>query len=373
MRAYAVYLLVRQGIKPTAAIANVEQELTHRYEKTWQTDLAAAYLASSYRLMQRNDEAERIIKNVPWSQQKKDFADESYYDPTGHDTQLLYLIARHFPNRLAGVPVATLDGIGTSISGNGVNSLSAAYTLLALDAYAKAATSTVKFGISEVSREGRERAIPFPANSSSTMPKVAVSESASKVQFSKATSNGELPGYYLINESGFDRNPPSAAINQGIEIIHEFLDMKGNVITQVKVGEEFLVRLRLRSTNKDMVQQVAVVDLLPGGVEPVLELQPAADSSIGVDPAAAPNRQAGAAVLPIGLPDKSNWNPQHVDVRDDRIVLYGDVARNQSTFVYRIRATNAGVFQAPPAFAEGMYNRKITGLGLAGKLEIVKP
>jgi uncharacterized protein YfaS (alpha-2-macroglobulin family) len=92
-----------------------------------------------------------------------------------------------------------------------------------------------------------------------------------------------------------------------------------------------------------------------------------------VDPAAAPNRQAGAAALPIGLPDKSNWNPQHVDVRDDRIVLYGDVARNQSTFVYRIRATNAGTFQAPPAFAEGMYNRRITGLGLGGKLEIVKP
>ena len=152
-----------------------------------------------------------------------------------------------------------------------------------------------------------------------------MSESASKVQFSKATSNGVLPGYYLINESGFDRNPPAAAINQGIEIIREFLDMKGNVITQVKVGEEFLVRLRLRSTNKDMVQQVAVVDLLPGGVEPVLELQPAADSSIGVDPAAAPNRQTGAAALPIGLPDKSNWNPEHVDVRDDRIVLYGDV------------------------------------------------
>ena len=373
LRAYAVYLLVRQGIKPTAAISNVEQELTHRFEKTWQTDLSAAYLASAYRLMQRNDEADRIIKNVPWSQQKKDFIDESYYDPTDHDTQLLYLIARHFPNRLAGVPATTLDSIGTSISGNGINSLSAAYTLLALDAYAKAATSTVKFGITEINKEGRETAIPLPAGSSTTMPKVSVSESASRVQFSKATSNGALPGYYLINESGFDRNPPSAAINQGIEIIREFLDMKGNVITQVKVGEEFLVRLRLRSTNKDLVQQVAVVDLLPGGVEPVLELQPAADSSTGVEPAAAPKRQAGAAALPIGLPDKSNWNPEHVDVREDRIVLYGDVSRNQSTFVYRIRATNAGVFQAPPAFAEGMYNRKITGLGLAGKLEIVKP
>jgi uncharacterized protein YfaS (alpha-2-macroglobulin family) len=373
LRAYAVYLLVRQGIKPTAAISNVEQELTHRYEKTWQTDLAAAYLASSYRLMQRNDEAERIIKNVPWSQQKKDFADEVYYDPISHDTQLLYLMARHFPNRLPGLPGGILESVGTAISGNGITSLSAAYMLLALDAYAKAATSTVKFGISEINKDGRDTAIPIPANSSSTMPKVSVSESAAKVQFSKTTSNGVLPAYYLINESGFDRNPPTAAINQGIEIIHEFLDMKGNVITQVKVGEEFLIRLRLRSTIRDLLPQVAVVDLLPGGVEPVLELQPTADSSTGVDPAAAPNRQAGAGALPIGLPDKSNWYPQNIDVREDRIVLYGDISRNQSTFVYRIRATNAGSFQAPPAFAEGMYNRKITGIGLAGKLEIVKP
>jgi alpha-2-macroglobulin len=372
-RAYAVYLLVRQGIKPTAAIANVEQELTRRYEKTWQTDLAAAYLASTYRLMQRNNDAERIIRNVPWSQQKTDFSGEIYYSFTGHDTQLLYLLAKHFPNRLADVPVATLDSIGTSISGDGVNSLSAAYTLLALDAYAKAASSTVKFSISEIQRDGRERAIPLPAGSSTTMPKVAVPESASKIQFSKTTSNGVLPGYYLINESGFDRTPPAKEVNQGIEIIHEFLDMKGNVITQAKVGEEFLVRLRLRSTSKDLVQQVAVVDLLPGGVEAVLELQPTADSSTGVDPAAAPNRAAGAAALPIGLQAKSNWSPQHVDVRQDRIILYGDISRDQSTFVYRIRATNAGLFQAPPAFAEGMYDRKISGLGLAGKLDIVKP
>src|SRR5262249_9535875 len=44
LRAYAVYLLVRQGIKPNAALSNVEQELTARYGDTWPTDLAAAYL-----------------------------------------------------------------------------------------------------------------------------------------------------------------------------------------------------------------------------------------------------------------------------------------------------------------------------------------
>jgi uncharacterized protein YfaS (alpha-2-macroglobulin family) len=77
--------------------------------------------------------------------------------------------------------------------------------------------------------------------------------------------------------------------------------------------------------------------------------------------------------LPIGLAEKSNWAPQHVDVRDDRLVLYGDVGRDARTFVYRVRATNAGVFQTPPPFAEGMYDRKIVGSGVAGKLEIVKP
>jgi uncharacterized protein YfaS (alpha-2-macroglobulin family) len=31
------------------------------------------------------------------------------------------------------------------------------------------------------------------------------------------------------------------------------------------------------------------------------------------------------------------------------------------------------VFQCPPAFAEGMYNRQITGMSRAARLEIVKP
>lgn len=67
------------------------------------------------------------------------------------------------------------------------------------------------------------------------------------------------------------------------------------------------------------------------------------------------------------------WTPAHIDVRDDRVVLYGDVTRTAATFVYRISATNAGVFQSPPAFVEGMYDRSVNGVGLAGKLEIVKP
>jgi uncharacterized protein YfaS (alpha-2-macroglobulin family) len=376
LRAYAVYLLVRQGIKPNNAIANVEQELTHRYEKTWQTDFAAAYLAATYRLLQRTNDADKIIARVPWLYEQEytrfSYAEggsiDIYYGPVMHSPELLYLVARHFPSRLGSVPPAVLEDLGKSASGKQISSLSAAWTLLALDAYSSAsAKAGGKFAVSEIGKDGRERALPITAGALS---KAELSINAAKAQFNK---QGALAGYYSLNESGFDRNTPAPA-SDGVEIIREFLDMKNNPVTQVKVGDEFLVRLRLRATKADMVHQVAVVDLLPAGVEAVLELSHPADSSTpGTDPAAAPRTGTSYSALPIGLPDKSNWSPQHIDVRDDRVVLYGDIGRDAGTFVYRVRATNAGVFQAPPAFAEGMYDRSVSGIGSAGKLEILKP
>jgi hypothetical protein len=258
--------------------------------------------------------------------------------------------------------------VGSAISDNRVSSLSAAWTLLALDAYAKAASAEGKLGIVEIAGDGRERALPVPPGA---MPRSDISTNAAKLRFTK---EGALGAYYSVDQSGFDRVLPPAGVYQGVEVFHEFLDLQGNVISKAKVGEEFLVRVRLRPTKRDRLSQIAVVDLLPGGTEAVLELRPSSDSSsAGADPASSPQSAAGTSALPIGLPEKSNWVPQHVDVRDDRLVLYGDIGKDVSTFVYRVRATNAGVFQSPPAFAEGMYDRKVAGMSQAGKLEIVKP
>jgi len=367
LRAYAVYLLVRQGIRPVAALSNVEQELTRRYTQSWPTDLAAAYLASTYRLMQRNDDAERIIRNVPWSTQKRDLGEEIYYDGLVHDAQLLYLLARHFPTRLSATPPAALETLGAAISGNRVSSLSAAYTVIALDALATSAASTTTLGINEVGKDGRERALKLPSGS---MPKVAISEAASKIQFTK---RGPAPGYYVFNQSGFDRSPPTTDLSEGIEIVRDFLDAKGNPTSRVTLGDEFFVRLRVRATRRDRQPAIAIVDLLPGGVEAVLELQPSADSST---PDADPAQLRGtpqSRSLPVGVAARSDWMPEHVDVRDDRLVLYGAATKTAGTFVYRVRADSAGVFQTPPPFAEGMYNRTIVAQGQMGRLEIVKP
>jgi hypothetical protein len=157
-----------------------------------------------------------------------------------------------------------------------------------------------------------------------------------------------------------------------VEIIREFIDAKGNELSRVTVGQDFFVRIRVRAMDRDRLPQIAIVDLLPGGVEPVLELQAVADSSTpGTDPAMA---RGGNTVrtLPIGIADKSDWTPSHVDVRDDRVILYGDATRDVGTFIYRVRADNAGTYHVPPAFAEGMYNRTIVALSKAAVLEVIK-
>ena len=366
-RAYAVYLLARQGIRPANPLANVEQELSHRYTQAWPGDLSAGWLAATYRLMQRNNDAERVIAKVPWSRQKRDLGDDIYYDPVVHDAQLLYILARHFPARLGSVPPSVLEDLGAAAGANRMDSLSAAWTLLALDAYAKAAGAAGKLGVAEIGKDGRPRPLSLPPGAA---PRVDLSLNAAKVQFTK---QGAPAGYYSVDESGFDRNAPASAVNQGIEVFHEFLDLRGNVISQVKVGEEFLVRIRLRSTKRERLSQIAVVDLLPGGTEAVLEIRPPSDSSTPDADPAAPRSTVPHSALPIGLPERSTWVPQHVDVRDDRLVLYGNIGKDAATFVYRVRADNAGSFQAPPAFAEALYDPKTTGVSVPAKLEIVKP
>jgi uncharacterized protein YfaS (alpha-2-macroglobulin family) len=84
-------------------------------------------------------------------------------------------------------------------------------------------------------------------------------------------------------------------------------------------------------------------------------------------------RRGAAASLPVGLPDKSDWTPSHVDVREDRVILYGDAGRNAGTFVYRVRADSAGTYHVPPAYAEAMYTRSVFGLSRGATLEVVKP
>jgi uncharacterized protein YfaS (alpha-2-macroglobulin family) len=384
-RAYAIYLLTRQGIVTTELLGTLQKEIDARYPKEWPNDLTAAYVASSYRLLQQTDLAEKIIRRVPWANNTKLRGEDVYYDTLVHDAQLLYLLSKHFPQRLDSLSNAVLDNLGKQISANTYNSLSAAYLLLAFETYTKAAQN--QSGALTIGAIDKANKVSVLNLSGDLLKRVAIGLDAKQLQFNK---DSDLPSFYSVSESGFDTKVPGET-KSGLEIARDYTDLKGTPLTQVTVGDEFLVRLRVRALDREQFASVAVVDLLPGGIEPVINRAPSAADTENPDEVA--NAESGEEyegdegegesaatevdpaeniALPLGE-SQSTWHPENADLRDDRLVLYGTLYRNAATFVYRVRATNSGKFQTPAPYAEGMYDRTQYAIGKSGSLEIVKP
>ncbi len=368
-RAQAIYLLSRMGVMTSGHLASLQQELDRRYAKVWQRDLTAAYVAASYKLLKQEALAGKVLSGVPWRGEQQVAQDDPYYDGLRHDAGKLYLIAKHFPVEAGQLKPEVLNRLGQQISVQRYQSLTAAYLLLALDAWdAQARASGLSVSASEL-RGGQPVALTLPAGLQARAPLSAQAEGVSLQR------KGEGPAFYALAESGFDRKTPATELKQGLEITRDYLGVDGKELKSPKIGEEFLIRLRVRATGKQGVAQVALVDLLPGGVEVVYrspakeEQGPQGDSGEGMEEEAA----VPAWQPQIGEPKQSNWPLESLDVREDRVVLYGYVGAEAQTFVYRVRATHAGSYTAPAPFAEAMYQRSIQARGLPGKLQIVKP
>ena len=260
----------------------------------------------------------------------------------------------HFSAQIKVLPLDYWSRIASAIRDNYYQSLSAARMLLAIDAYASAAAKSAacNVAISAVNAAGVAKALELPRQLA--LAKLAVPLDSTRL---KLRNGGELPLFYAWSESGYERTLPTQEAGKGLEIIREFLDAKGNVVSEAAVGDELTARVRVRSTSRSDVPQVALVDVLPGGLEPVLSA-PSDDD---------------APDMPIWrrrLGGKSSWNIEYADIREDRVVFYGGVQSQMTEVTYKVRATNVGEFVVPAAYAEAMYERRIFGRSAAGKFVV---
>ena len=376
-RAYAIYVLTRTGIVTTPYAASLQKRLETQHAKTWKKDSAAMYLAATYQLLRQERLANNLAAGVPFGETvQTDYA--NYYDSLTHDSQVLYLTARHFPERVKKLDGKGLESIVNQIARGYYNTLSSSYAILALDAYASAVGSAelAKYGISEILAKGSTRVLPLSGGLFQT---ANFSAEAAKLRF---TSDSKIGAFYLMTQAGFDTQLPTKDIKNGLEVLREYTDLSGKPLKNVKLGDEIEVHVKLRSVSKVTHHNIAVVDLLPGGFEVVLDpitstgvqaQQPGPgepsveDEEEGVGPAPVNAWQA-----PIGGP-KSTWSIEYADVREDRVVLYGSIGPGVKTFVYKIKATNVGTYVVPPTFGESMYDRTVQARSLGGKLVVEKP
>ncbi|MEO6065080.1 MAG: hypothetical protein ABIP49_04805, partial [Lysobacterales bacterium] len=185
-------------------------------------------------------------------------------------------------------------------------------------------------------------------------------------------NTAELAAWYSVSQAGYERALPTAVRKDGIEVVREYTDAEGMALTRVKLGQEIQVHLKIRATRSDGVDDIAIIDLLPGGFEPVQEFRAAttvaADEEEG-DGSESDMPPEPAWQSPVGL-GISTWQPQYVDVRDDRVVIYGYANASVQEFVYRIKATNVGSFVVPPAYGESMYDRSVQAQSLGGRIDV---
>jgi uncharacterized protein YfaS (alpha-2-macroglobulin family) len=353
-RAYAVYLLTRQGNVTTNNLAAVQKRLQDAYPKDWKNDLAAAWLAASYKLMKQDNEAnvlmtplQNVLERAP---DNGPYAEGYYNDPLVQDATVLYLLSRHFPERAKTLSPRVMENIARPLERNEFNTLSAAMTMLALDTYAGTNASAVQaLGIEEVHGDGSARPI---SQLEAKLLQAGTFDAATK--FVRFTNGSNVPAWTVTAQAGFDRGAPASAIRNGIEIVRDYTDTNGKPLSKVTLGEEIDVHVKIRATGSKGQGNVAIVDLLPGGFDPVIAPPPIANQSSDEG-----SEQSSAPAFPTISVKGSTWTPDYADIREDRVVIYGEATPDVREFVYRIKASAAGKFIVPPAYGEAMYDRRV--------------
>jgi len=367
-RAYAVYLLTREGNVTTNNLAAVQKRLQEAYPKEWKTDLAAAWLAASYKLMKQDSAADNLMagpkRELERASDNGGYDYDYYYDPLTRDATVLYLLAKHFPDQARILSPHVMENIARPLEKNEFNTLSAAMTMLALDVYASSNAAAVeKLGIDEVDAKGHLKSIAVIQNK--LLQAGVWSGGAAKLRF---TDGSPIPAWFVVDQSGYDRDVSTQPIKNGLEIIREYTDTNGNALTQITLGQEIDVHVKIRATAGKGVGDVAIVDLLPGGFDPVMEPPPAPNQPASNDGTTPP--PAAPTIRVTG----STWEPTYTDVREDRVVIYGTASLDVQEFIYRIKASSAGKFVVPAAYGESMYDRRIQARAAGGDiLTVVQP
>ena len=191
-----------------------------------------------------------------------------------------------------------------------------------------------------------EKKLPFESESenvkSQYTKKSNFDSDAEKIIFK---NDSELLMYYQTVEGGYEISIPTKPVDDGIEVFREFCKPDGSKLSDIKIGDTVMVKINIRSSKEGYLNNVAVIDLSCAGLESDIESIRTSDSM---------------------------WKPDYIDIREDRVVLYGTVTDRINSFTYLAKAISTGTFVVPPLYAESMYNGEIKGIGPQSPIKISK-
>ena len=146
--------------------------------------------------------------------------------------------------------------------------------------------------------------------------------------------------FAVITSEGVRTDSEPMIGGNGMRIQRRFFNAEGAEIEPDghALGDLIYTEITVENLNTEPLYNLALVDRLPAGWE--IE-----------------NPRLGRGTLPEWVDEDGLWQPEHMNLRDDRLEAFGDLgARKTVKLVYAVRSVSAGRFFAPPPEIEAMYN-----------------
>lgn len=166
-------------------------------------------------------------------------------------------------------------------------------------------------------------------------------------------------GQYFVNVSttGLLKVKADLAYDRHLEVRRVWTTFDGKPVDpqQITVGDLVNVAVTLKTlpnAENSFVQNVAIVDALPGGFE-------------------VENPRLSTSAKEPGVGDVI-YSADHVEFLDDRVVLFSDATQHERTFRYSLRAVATGRFVSPPIQASCMYSTDYASVHGGGVVHIKK-
>ncbi len=162
----------------------------------------------------------------------------------------------------------------------------------------------------------------------------------------------EVPFFLCIENTGFSKRTRSFIREfNGLFLKREIYTYDGKIADYALQGDLLLLKLAVKSSN--WYENVAIEFPIPGG----LEIE---------------NPRIGIEDLPTWIKRKKIMTPEYVDIKDDRIIIFGNTGADTLYYYFLARAVTPGNFFFAPVRGFVMYNPDINGHTDAGYFQVNK-
>lgn len=154
-----------------------------------------------------------------------------------------------------------------------------------------------------------------------------------------AVEGGARPFVLLLSEGVPTSDESRRSGGTGLSVTRRLVNASGELLgnNEAKLGELLYSVVTVKNTGRRTLRDLALVDLVPAGMEVV--------------------RDSGQGSTPSWLVGSTPWSYQHRDLLDDRIEVFGALLPGRSYVVWTaLRAVSQGSFYHPAVTFEAMYD-----------------